>query len=188
MQKKRRWKMQQPQIVSSGTASALMDPRLEVIQDALLDEQKVQAYIGELEPLKQELKCANQGRDEYLSIAAHELRTPITVILAHAQMIERNIEKQSDVSSDLGTLFASVKIIDEQTHRLSELVDNLLDPNNMRRGKMRLQREWLDLAQVCSEVVEDQRLLSGRTIKLELPSAPVLILLDRNRISQVITN
>jgi signal transduction histidine kinase len=188
MQKKRRWKTQQPQMIRSGSSSVLMDSRLEVIQDALLDEQEVQEYIDELEPLKRELKCANERKDEYLSIAAHELRTPITVIMAHAQMIKRNIEKRSDVSPDLETLLASVKIIDEQTHRLRELVDDLLDPVNMRHGKMRLQREWVDLAQVCSEVVEDQRLLSGRIIELELPSAPVLMPLDRNRISQVITN
>lgn len=188
MQKKRRWKIEQPQIVRSGTTGTLVRAQREVAPRALLAEQEVQAYTDELELLQEELKCDNQTKDELLSVAAHELRTPITVIRAHAQMMERNIAMRPDVSSDLATLLSSVKIINEQTHRLSELVDNLLDPISMGDGKMQLQREWSNLAELCREVVEDQRLLSERVIELELPLTPVVLLLDRNRMSQVITN
>jgi signal transduction histidine kinase len=103
-------------------------------------------------------------------------------------MIERNIAKRPDVSSDLSTLITSLKIIDEQTHRLSVLVDNLLDPNSNHGGKMPLRRELRDLAALCREVVEEQRLLSGRLIELELPAEPVILRLDHQRMSQVVTN
>ena len=188
MQKKRKWKIEQPQIVRSGTTATLARAQREVAPRALLAEQEVQAYTDELELLQEELKCDDQIQDELLSVTAHELRTPITLIRAHAQMMKLNITKRQDVSSDLVTLLNSVKVIDEQTHRLSELVDNLLDPISMGDDKMQLQREWSNLAELCREVVEDQRLLSERVIELELPPAPVMLLLDRNRMSQVITN
>ena len=188
MQKKRSWKKEQPQIMLSGTASALMSAQREVVRRALPAEQEVQTYTDELERLKKELEWAKQMKDEFLSIASHELRTPITVIRAHAQMIERNIAKRPDVSSDLATLLTSVKIIDEQTRRLSVLVDNLLDPNGICDGKMQLRRELCDLAGLCREVVAEQRLLSGRVIELQLPPEPVILRLDRQRISQVVIN
>ena len=188
MQKRHSWKKEQPQIVLSGTASALISARREVVRRALPAEQEVQTYTDELERLRRELESANQMKDEFLSIASHELRTPITVIRAHAQMIERNIAKCSDFSSNLSTLITSLKIIDEQTRRLSVLVDNLLDPNSNRDGKMQLRRELRDLAALCREVVEEQRLLSGRPIELELPPEPVILRLDHQRMSQVVTN
>ncbi len=188
MQKRHSWKKEQPQIVLSGPASALISARREVVRRALPAEQEVQTYTDELERLRRELESANQMKDEFLSIASHELRTPITVIRAHAQMIERNIAKYSDFSSNLSTLITSLKIIDEQTRRLSVLVDNLLDPNSNRDGKMQLQRELRDLAALCREVVEEQRLLSGRLIELELPPEPVILRLDHQRMSQVVTN
>jgi len=188
MQKKHSWKKEEPQIVLSGTASALISARREVVRRALPAEEEVQTHTDELERLRRELESANQMKDEFLSIASHELRTPITVIRAHAQMIERNIAKRPDVSSNLSTLITSLKIIDEQTRRLSVLVDNLLDPNSNRDGKMQLQRELRDLAALCREVVEEQRLLSGRLIELELPPEPVILRLDHQRMSQVVTN
>ena len=188
MQKKHSWKKEQPQIVLSGTASALISARQQVVRRALLAEQEVHAYTDELERLRRELESANQMKDEFLSIASHELRTPITVIRAHAQLIERNIVKRPDVSSNLSTLITSLKIIDEQTRRLSVLVDNLLDPNSNRDGKMQLRRELCDLAALCREVVEEQRLLSGRLIELELPAEAVILRLDHQRMSQVVTN
>ena len=188
MQKKHSWKKEQPQIVLSGTASALISARRKVVRRALPAGQEVQTYTDELEQLKRELESANQMKDKFLSIASHELRTPITVIRAHAQMIERNIAKRPDVSSDLSTLITSLKIIDEQTRRLSVLVDNLLDPNSNRDGKMQLRRELRDLAALCREVVEEQRLLSGRLIELELPPEPVILCLDHQRMSQVVIN
>jgi signal transduction histidine kinase len=188
MQKKHSWKKEEPQIVLSGTASALISARREVVRRALPAEEEVQTYTDELERLRRELESANQMKDEFLSIASHELRTPITVIRAHAQMIERDIAKRPDVSSNLSTLITSLKIIDEQTRRLSVLVDNLLDPNSNRDGKMQLRRELRDLAALCREVVEEQQLLSGRLIELELPPEPVILRLDHQRISQVVTN
>lgn len=188
MQRKQSWRKEQPQIILSGTASALIPSRREVVQRALLAEQEVQVYTDELERLRRELESVNQIKDEFLSIASHELRTPITVIRAHAQMIERNIAKRSDTSSNLSMLITSLKIIDEQTHRLGALVDNLLDPNSNRDGKMQLRRELYDFAALCREVVEEQRLLSGRLIELELPPEPVTLCLDHQRMSQVVTN
>lgn len=188
MQKKRRWKIEQPQIVRSGTTGTLVRSEREVAPRAPLAEQEVQTYTDEFEQLKRDMKCNDQMKEGLLSVAAHELRTPITIIRAHAQMMKLSIAKKQDVSSDLVTLLNSVKIIDEQTHRLSELVDNLLNPISMGDGKMQLHREWSNLAELCQEVVEDQRLLSERAIELELPPAPVILLLDRNRMSQVISN
>ena len=78
--------------------------------------------------------------------------------------------------------------IDEQTYRLTALVDDLLDLSSIRSGKIELRFSRCDVRDICSSVVEDQRLLSGRSIELEVPPAPVMLDVDSDRLGQVVTN
>lgn len=124
----------------------------------------------------------------YLSLASHELKTPITIIRAYAQLVLHSLSKQSERSADPTTFLSTIEKIVEQTGRLNTLVDDLLDPQIILTKKMKLCPMWCDLGEVCRAVVEDQRILTGRLIELVVPATPILLEADRDRISQVVIN
>jgi signal transduction histidine kinase len=124
----------------------------------------------------------------FLSLASHELKTPITTIRAYTQLLLHRLSKQQERSSDPAMLCSTLEKIVEQTGRLNTLVDDLLDLSNIRVGKMELRLTLCDLKEVCHLVIEDQRLLTGHLIELAGPATPVMLEADPDRISQVVIN
>lgn len=158
---------------------------------ALYAEQLAQEHADELALANQQLEEANQLKDQFLSMASHELKTPITTIRGQAQIVLRRLSKQPGAASEQATVQAALQKIENQTHRLSTLVDDLLELSSMRAGKISLRLKPCDLGEVCREAVEDQRLLHvapGRTIELEVPATPLTLQADPERLSQVISN
>ena len=150
--------------------------------------QELEAYAGELEWVNQELKQANMLKEHFLSMASHELKTPITTIRGQAQLSLRRLAKQVASPADLAPLGAAFESIDQQTHRLQSLVDDLLDLSILRSGKMTLRSTRCDVGALCREVITEQQALSSRSIDLEVPSSPVVLQADCERLSQVVTN
>src|SRR5205085_6736765 len=74
------------------------------------------------------------------------------------------------------------------TYRLTALVDDLLELSSLRAGKAELRLSSCDLRDVCRSVLEDQQLLTGRTVELETPPTSVLVRCDSDRLNQVVTN
>lgn len=141
-------------------------------------------------PVKLEENVMEEGRlkDNFLSMASHELKTPMTTILGQAQLMKRRLSKMPELSADLTFMRGSLESIDGQTRRLNALVNDLLDLYNIRAGKIELRLEPCDLVVLCYEVVREQRLLTGRIIQLDVPSSPVIMQADEDRLSQVIVN
>jgi len=145
------------------------------------------------------LAQANQRMNEFLSVAAHELRTPITVIKANLQLLVRRtaqVERQAQAAerspqderlSKYGDML--LKRTERSLARLTRLVDDLLDVSRMRAGRLEMRVEPTNLYEVAREAVEEQRLATGREITLVGPDGPPLMaLVDAARIDQVITN
>ena len=147
-----------------------------------------QEHADELALANQELEQANQLKDQFLSMASHELKTPITTIRGQAQIVLRRLSKQQELSSEQATTRTALEKIDEQTHRLTTLVEDLLDLSSIRAGKISLRLKQCDLGEVCRDAIEDQRLLTDRTIELEVPPKPVMLRADCERLSQVVSN
>ncbi len=161
----------------------------------LFARQEVEVYAGELEWVNQELERANQElekanalKDHFLSMASHELKTPITSIRGQAQLGMRRLAKQAEVPAELAPLHTALERIDQQTHRLQSLVDDLLDLSILRSGKMTLRSARCDVGAMCREVITEQQSLSSRSIVLEVPASPVVLQADCERLSQVVTN
>lgn len=127
-------------------------------------------------------------KDNFLLMASHELKTPMTTILGQAQLIRRRLARIPELSSDLTFIRGALESIDSQTRRLNALVDDLLDMYNLRAGKIELHLKPCDLVNLCYEVIREQRLLTGRAILLDVPSSPVIMQADEARLSQVIVN
>jgi signal transduction histidine kinase len=173
----------------SGLTIALITAQRERARlKALGVEQELQAYAEELEAANRKLKEANETKDHFLSIASHELKTPVTTIRGQAQLMIRRLSKQKDLSPEMEAISTTLTKINDQTTRLTALIDDLMDVSSIRAGKVELNKRKCDLKDICQEVVEDQRLLSGRSITLDMPTAPVKMQVDCERLAQVFVN
>ena len=177
-----------PFIIAGLVIAIITGQRETARYHALFAEQVANEHADELARANYELEQANQLKDQFLSMASHELKTPITSIRGQAQVALRRIAKQRDVSPDISATYTALEKINQQTHRLNDLVGDLLDLSSIQSGKIPLQIGQCDLAQICRAVVEEQRLLTGRTITVEVPAEPVVIKADTDRLSQVVTN
>ncbi len=126
-------------------------------------------------------------RDEFLSIASHELRTPVTALQLQLQLLQRAAQRSLDELPQL--VGDKVDALGRQTRRIAALVNELLDVSRMRLGRLELRYEPLDLAEVAREAaghLGDDLQRSGSALALDL--RPVTGRWDRLRIEQVVTN
>ena len=177
-----------PYIIAGLVVAIITAQRETARYRALFAEEVANERADELARANLELEQANKLKDQFLSMASHELKTPITSIRGQAQLALRRIAKQREVSSDISTAYTALEKIEQQTRRLNTLVEDLLDLSSIQAGKIPLQMSTCDLVEICRIVVEEQRLLSDRTITLETPPETVKIKADANRLSQVVTN
>ncbi len=155
---------------------------------SMATEQELQAYAVELEEANTQLKDADQLKDRFLSIASHELKTPVTSIRGQAQLAIRRLTKQKNPSPEIEGMRSTLEKINEQTTRLTSLIDELLDVSSIRAGRVELHKREFELVALCQGIVEDQQLLTGRTIVLSSEAPTIVILADRDRLSQVVVN
>lgn len=124
-----------------------------------------------------------QQKDEFLGIASHELKTPVTSIKAYAQVLERMIRNDGDEKKT-----GMVRKMDLQLNRLTGLIGDLLDVTKIQSGKMTFNPIKFDFDQAVGEIVDEmQHITSKHLIKVDLISNS-MVYVDRERIGQVITN
>jgi signal transduction histidine kinase len=146
--------------------------------------------------LYDEARAAVKLRDEFLSIASHELKTPLTSLRLKVDGILRATAKADKGAIDLGKLASRVQGVDKQVARLTELVDALLDVSRASAGQLQLRLEDVDLGQVVQAVAErfKEDLASARcSLSLVVAGpqgtkAPILGRWDRLRLDEVVTN
>jgi len=184
-----------PFVLAESIIVVLVAQRERGRRQILFARQELETYAGELEWVNQELERANQEleqantlKEHFLSMASHELKTPITSIRGQAQLGIRRLAKQAELSAEVAPLRTTLERIDQLTHRLQSLVDDLLDLSILRSGKMTLRATRCDVGEICREVITEQQSLSSRSIELEVPSSPVVLQADCERLSQVMTN
>lgn len=97
---------------------------------------------------------------QFTSDASHELRTPVTVILAECEMAEKMPEDTEAVQE-------SVTEIHKQARKMSELIGKLLAYTRLEQGTRRIDREELDLSGLVEDVCEEQRTVAARNIRIE---------------------
>ena len=145
---------------------------------------------------------ANQRMDEFLSIASHELRTPITAAKANVQIAGRQLDTvlrglppdqgtPGTVTHGIERVRTLLERTDRQLDRQDRLVGDLLDVSRIQTGKLDIQPERVDLGVIVREAVREQRLAQpGRDITLTPPpgETPVIVEADADRIGQVVTN
>lgn len=132
-------------------------------------------------------------RDKFLSLASHELRTPITSLRGYAQLLLRQFRRGT---VDPERLQRALHLIDHQSEKLSRLAMQLLDSSRIESGQLVLEKSPADLAALVRELVESTQqvllinapvLQVEHTLTLDAPES-LEVLADRMRLEQVVTN
>ena len=137
---------------------------------------------------ERELQESVRSRDDFLSIASHDLRTPLTSIQLSMDLIIRSINKTEEFPKD--RLMPHLMRVSEQAKRLGQMLESLLDISKVRAGIVDLQLEPVDLGELARETLaryHDQVVASGSEVHLSADSE-VIGHWDRLRLEQVIAN
>ncbi len=154
-------------------------------------EERVREAEREAEMQQLRLAQAEEAlrqRDEFLSVAAHELRTPITALRLRLQSLEQALRR--GMGGPAEEVAEKIRRSMRNTTRLAVLVERLLDVSRIVGGRLTLNRESVDLAEAVQDVLEDvkeQATIAGSELKLELKARPKAEV-DLLRIEQVLTN
>jgi PAS domain S-box-containing protein len=136
------------------------------------------------------IKEAERIKDQWLSIASHELRTPITSLRGFAQLLERQVRRTEDAPGR-EALIASLATITQQANRLTQLVNDLLDVSRIQLGRLELRRRPVDLCELVRSAVSraaDLDPAAGRRLELRMEADQLKGEWDPDRLDQVLTN
>ena len=128
-----------------------------------------------------EAQEAIRSRDEFLSVAAHELKTPLTSVRGYAQLL---LSRPPD---DPARLAHALSVIDRQVTKLTRLINRLLDLSQLEEGRLRLERQRADLVAVVNEAIATVSRPGHATVALQGPPA-LTAWVDPLRFEQVVTN
>jgi PAS domain S-box-containing protein len=133
-----------------------------------------------------EAEAATQARDEFLTVIAHELKTPLTSILAAAQLVLRQVDE--DPALAVAAVQHRFVLVEKQTQKMSRLINRLLDLSRMRAGRLDLEREEVDLVRVVTGAIDAARFQTNlHSLVLHAPDRLVMSA-DQLRLEQVLTN
>lgn len=147
--------------------------------------------ISEQKKVREELSRAVRVRDEFLSIASHELKTPLTSLLLQSDILLRKLGR-----NDVDTYSPEhVQRLAEQTRkqidRLRKLIEDMLDASSIQSGHLSVNATPVDLCEIVREVaglLSPAAAAANTVIRLDLPAHPVVGAWDGFRLEQVITN
>ncbi|QDV72849.1 PAS domain-containing hybrid sensor histidine kinase/response regulator [Botrimarina mediterranea] len=130
---------------------------------------------------EQALRDADDRKNEFLAMLAHELRNPLAPIRHGLDLIARDGRAETE----------DLEVIQHQVEQMVRLVDDLMDVSRIMRGKVELRRTHIDLKQLLSRAVETVRhtlVARGQDLRVSLPNEPVWCDGDAVRLSQVVGN
>ncbi len=125
-------------------------------------------------------------RDEFLSIASHELKTPLTSLKLQTQMFKRHLERKDKDAFSPDRIVRFMSEADTSVSRLTRLVDDMLDISRIRTGRLSISPEKVEISNVVKEVVDRMRPHFSSLEIGDFQHGEVFC--DKLRIEQVITN
>jgi signal transduction histidine kinase len=145
-------------------------------------KKEIQTATRDLQSANLKLKELGRQKDEFMAIASHELKTPVTSIKLYAQLLHRRFAKLKDEKSA-----ESIEKIDGQINKLVNLINDLLDVTKIEEGKLQFNMADFDMNQLIHELVSEMQLMTKHKIIVELNQENI-VSADRERIGQVLTN
>ncbi|MGI9149360.1 MAG: ATP-binding protein [Chloroflexota bacterium] len=135
--------------------------------------------------LYEHAKRAIELRDTFLTVAAHELKTPLTAIHGYAQLL--SLQLKQGLERDSASVRRSARMIEDRTRHLARLVDQILDVSRLDASQVKLNLEETDLVGLIQRVVAGLMIRHPRDFRLALPDHAWMVV-DPLRIEKVIAN
>jgi signal transduction histidine kinase/CHASE3 domain sensor protein len=158
-------------------------PLAEVLAErASLAIENAKLYTEQVDA-RRKVEDLSRLKDEFLSIASHELRTPVTSIKGYTQLAKTLIRE-----NDLATSEEYLDIALDQIDRMSRLILELLDVSRIETGRLEIRREPIRWTTFVRDVVHHHPAGSERKLHLSLPDGEKEIAGDRDRLEQVLGN
>lgn len=136
--------------------------------------------------LYHQAQAANQAKTEFMSVASHELKIPMTSIKGYAKLL--TLGAAGDLTQQQNDF---LNIISANVDRMDRLVADLLDVSRIEAGRLRLEMHQVDLHEVIETVIESVKAeVEARQLTLEVEAPPILppIWGDQGRVIQILTN
>ncbi|MGN6546044.1 MAG: hybrid sensor histidine kinase/response regulator [Aureliella sp.] len=174
------------QFFASGVTTASRDSegRLLGFMKVMRDQTEHKHMEDELRRIAAGLEEADQRKNEFLAMLAHELRNPLAPISNALRILQLS-------SADTEVVRSACALMERQIRHMVHLVDDLLDVSRITRGKIDLRREVIELSTVIYQAIETSRPsieANGHELVVSLPAAPVYVRGDSVRLAQVFSN
>jgi len=139
-------------------------------------------YIGSCTDITEHKELQNQ-KDNFIGIASHELKTPVTSLKGYAQVLERILKKKGhETEADM------MRKMDAQLNRLTSLIGDLLDVTKINAGKLQFNNQVFELQPMVSELVQDLQRSTEKHLLVENFKPTGKTYADKDRIEQVVIN
>ncbi|HTK09665.1 MAG TPA: GAF domain-containing sensor histidine kinase [Ktedonobacteraceae bacterium] len=160
-----------------------------------LEREQLSQARAETQAREIALTEANERMAEFLSLAGHELKTPLTSIKGNIQLLQRRMEHEQAASMAMTEAHTASDVqsilqrANHQVDRLTRLVRDVIEASRIRSQHLKMHMMPCDLAQLVQSALYQQQLQTPlRTLSLILPPRAVPVSVDRDYIEQVITN
>jgi len=163
-------------------AIAVLQQKAHALEAEVEERKKAQQALREM---NQELREAIAARDEFLTVAAHELKTPITSLRGFSQLLLRDARRNKESSPE--RIESALNAIESQTGKLTQLLSRLLDTAQIKAGKLRIEPERTDLVALVQSALAHRQATDKHTFVFDGPEH-MKAMVDPVRLEQVITN
>ncbi len=177
-------------LLNNNNIKAIIGSIQDVTTQKSIDREKVEIIENE-KVARSMAEKAIRNRDEFLSIASHELKTPLTTVLLQLQATLRKISTQSLADFSGADLLNSLKIAEKQSQSLATLIKDLLNVSLASTGKITLNKEKVNLSTLTESLVKkygEEINISGCQVKTIIQNNEIIGEWDLVRIEQAITN
>jgi PAS domain S-box-containing protein len=146
------------------------------------DKGQIQMWVGTSTDID-DIKKQEQQKDDFIRMASHELKTPVTTIKGYIQLL---IGMQKDQQQTLQS--AALVKVDKQVNKLTKLINDLLDLTRMETGRLQLAQRRYPISEIIHEVISDIGLVAASHRINLLLRDDFIVFVDKDRIEQVFVN
>jgi PAS domain S-box-containing protein len=146
---------------------------------------ELQTVLDTAERARADAEEANRAKDEFLAVLSHELRSPMNAMLGWLQVLKKAGAR------DPALLSRAVETLERNIWNQAQVINDLLDVSRIMAGKLQLEREWVDLGDVATNVVESLRPAAESkrvALRLALEANALEVSGDSGRLRQVVSN
>ncbi|WP_460128922.1 hybrid sensor histidine kinase/response regulator [Pseudomonas sp. H1_D05] len=167
--------------------SKALKQQLEALEQARREQE---ALLQQLQNTQLELEQAVRMRDDFMSIVAHEVRTPLNGLILETQLRKMHLARDNAAAFTLDKMHAMVDRDERQIKSLIRLIEDMLDVSRIRTGKLSIRPSRFDLVQLVSNLLQNfaQQIEAAETEVSFTAPVPVEGHWDEFRIEQVVTN